>query len=505
MQEPVAGEDCRSLWRYVDQLVSDTNALLNMSGIFEGRIRGVNGIGILRLAGNAAELRIQTLGGDVGQGDQRIFTSLAIRSSHNPSDFGEAVSWTAFVAADATGLILFYLDGVLFAGITVLGGVAVSPSATGLGSGPHSVICAYSGDGRYFPATGTFTQIVRALTPPSVELSSDLNPSVYGNLVVFELQISAINPIPPAPLVTGLVLFNIDGVDTAYREVTRVAGQVFHALFQTNSLGYGPHNILATYLGDDNYGQDSDSLVQVVLRPGVVNVTADRNPVPINETVVFTATVARTGPSAPYPTGTIQFNASGSPIGSPVVLDNQGRAQIALQFLGPGESLIEADYSGDGRYAPGSGSMTETIVDIVVPDWLVFFPGGAGVPSLIAFGVLYNVPIEAQLTGGAHQNITGNVEIYVYGFVNILYSDGSNYSGGLRVSINGGAAIEPPTVFPGTTFEVPLASGFGNYTLAVAPGNGRIPLPGDTVNGLIGFTHYGRVSETLIAPGFFIP
>src|SRR5581483_8612786 len=176
LEPPKAGEDCRSLHRYVTELVERTNALLNMSGTYEGRVRSAMGMGHLRIVGQAAELRVFTHGGDsLDSSDNRIMPTVTLVSSHNPSNFGETVTFTCFVPADATGTVTSIADGVTFGVVTVSGGVAVAQ----------------------------LLQEVNALRPPVVQVSAQPNPAVKGiDFVVFLANVIGQDPIPPAPQIT---------------------------------------------------------------------------------------------------------------------------------------------------------------------------------------------------------------------------------------------------------------------------------------------------------------
>jgi hypothetical protein len=78
--------------------------------------------------------------------------------------------------------------------------------------------------------------------------------------------------------------------------------------------------------------------------------------------VTFSATVSGTNPFPGTPTGTVQFTADGSPLGSPVALDASGTATLTTSSLAVGTHHVSAVYSGDGDYAPATGNTVQHVV-----------------------------------------------------------------------------------------------------------------------------------------------
>lgn len=375
LEPPKAGEDCRSLHRYVTELVERTNALLNMSGTYEGRVRSAMGMGHLRIVGQAAELRVFTHGGDsLDSSDNRIMPTVTLVSSHNPSNFGETVTFTCFVPADATGTVTFIADGVTFGVVTVSGGVAVA-QLSGMGSGTHVITAAYSGDYRYFPASVQLLQQVNALRPPVVQVAAQPNPAVKGiDFVVFLANVIGQDPIPPAPQITGDVAFYIDNSLFESEPLSFLSGQTWRATTADNPINYldfGDHQILARYEGDQNYDPAWDTVtLRVLLAPNVV-VTASPNPVPPGFDTTLVCTVSRPYGNTPQPTGQVQFSDQNGNIGSPVDLDQNGVARLTFSAGNtPTVFHITGKYLGDDNYAPTQSAT----FDLQVVDALVVGP-----------------------------------------------------------------------------------------------------------------------------------
>ena len=93
-----------------------------------------------------------------------------------------------------------------------------------------------------------------------VAVTSDINPSIYGQNVTFT---ATVTPNPPGgDLPTGSVDFYDAGAFLGSAEL--IDGV---ATLSTDALGAGDHNITATYSGDDNYGEsDSDVYTQSVMK-----------------------------------------------------------------------------------------------------------------------------------------------------------------------------------------------------------------------------------------------
>ena len=94
----------------------------------------------------------------------------------------------------------------------------------------------------------------------------------------------------------------------------------------------------------------------------VTTVAADFNPSQVGHPVTFTATVMGDQPDPAAASGTVQFSLDGSPVGGPVALDAAGQATLGpITDLGLGTHTIGAAYSGNGDFAPSSGSVDQTV------------------------------------------------------------------------------------------------------------------------------------------------
>jgi hypothetical protein len=98
-------------------------------------------------------------------------TTTGLASSRNPSVYGEAVTFTATVAAFApgaglaTGTVSFSDGGTLLGTSGLVGGKAAYTTTTTspLASGTHPITATYNGDGNFFASSAALSQVVGAL------------------------------------------------------------------------------------------------------------------------------------------------------------------------------------------------------------------------------------------------------------------------------------------------------------------------------------------------------
>ena len=270
-------------------------------------------------------------------------SAIVLASSLNPSQFGNAVVFTASLPARATGTVNF-VDGSTLLGVGAVVSDAASITTSTLAIGTHPVTAIYSGDKNYLAASSTvLSQIVnKAVT--AVAVASSLNPAFVGNTITFTATVPA--------GATGAVTF-IDGV-TSLGIVTIAPGTA--PALSTNRLLVGTHTITAAYSGDANFSASaSAALLQTVnrLTPPITE-TSLLNPAPSGAAITLTATV----PVAA--TGTISFYEGTTLLGTGPV--SNGTASIATTSLAPGTHLITAVYSGDASYTMATATGLSEVV-----------------------------------------------------------------------------------------------------------------------------------------------
>ena len=172
-----------------------------------------------------------------------------------------------------------------------------------------------------------FVKVANAAT--STSISSDLNPSTYGDSVTFTATIS------PSPSGAGTVTFK-DGATVLCASATVITDA---ATCTTSTLAAGTHPITAEYSGASGFAASTGSLSQVV------------NQAPSTTLVSCPASVAYTG-SAHTP---CTANVTG--IGGL----SQSLAVSYTDNVNAGTATASATYAGDANHNPSNDSETFTI------------------------------------------------------------------------------------------------------------------------------------------------
>ena len=261
-------------------------------------------------------------------------TATTLKSSLNPSGFGQAVTFTATVtpvSGTATGSVTFK-DGATVLGTTSLSGGIATYSSSALAVGSHAITASFLGSTYFLTSvSGTVTQVVKADSTP--KLTSSANPSAYDQAVTFTATIT--HTASPTP--TGTVTFK-NGTATL-ATITVSGGK---ATYATSALAVGTHSITAVYSGDVNYiGSTSAALSQVVDKAGTsTTVVSSLNPSDFGDTVTFTATVKSS--TTGTPTGTVTFKNGSTTLGTATL--SSGKATYATSTLAVGTDTITAVY-----------------------------------------------------------------------------------------------------------------------------------------------------------------
>jgi hypothetical protein len=191
------------------------------------------------------------------------------------------------------------------------------------------------------PQTGTFTS-----------LTSNADPSVYGQPIRFTAQVSAIGGTP-----TGVVDFMEGGVVLSTGTLNYGI-----AVFTTNSLDPGDSGITAVYEGGGTYGgSTSFPVFQYVLPASTTNsLSSSANPATAGQRVTFTAVVAPVAPGQGTATGEVYFLLGSTVIGFAPL--NGGSASFTVSTLPTGNGRMLAVFGGDGQFMGAASSpLMETI------------------------------------------------------------------------------------------------------------------------------------------------
>ena len=268
--------------------------------------------------------------------------------------FGETATFTATVAtqgdnqATPSGLVLFTIDGVSGAPVSLSGGVATY-STSSLQGGAHSAVATFLGNAQFSTSSAQRSQNVYAIDP-SVSLSAAPPQVVAGQAVVLTATVSS-----PAGAPGGTVSF-VEG--STLGSATLDAGG--HATLSLPSLSAGPHSIIASYSGTASFNGASGG-AQLLVNHGSLSMTlsSSANPSAAGQQISITAHLAAIAPASGVATGSVTFSEGERNLGSGS-LDSSGNAQISYA-PGLGSHQILASYQGDASFDSVSGSLLQTV------------------------------------------------------------------------------------------------------------------------------------------------
>src|SRR5207249_1092441 len=152
------------------------------------------------------------------------------------------------------------------AGQTTFTTSALSPAA-------HSITAVYSGDANYNISTSPVLTQTVSKSDTATALSSSVNPTTYGQPIIFTANVTAIAPGSGTP--TGTVSF-VDGATTLATR-TLSAGQ---AAYTNSSLTASNHTITAVYNGNPSFNPStSPAVLQTVNKADTITtLTTSANP-----------------------------------------------------------------------------------------------------------------------------------------------------------------------------------------------------------------------------------
>jgi Bacterial Ig-like domain (group 3)/FG-GAP-like repeat len=206
----------------------------------------------------AANAEHNTVGVLLHSPASRSTTKTTLRSSLNPSTYGQAVTWTATVTSSGsitpTGKVKFTWSGYTIGSATLnSSGVAILTKSN-LNADTYPLTAVYVGDANNLGSTSAVLNQVVLQTTTSATLTSSPNPSAQGQAVTFTATISSPTVVP-----TGPVTF------TAGKTVlgtAQLSGR--KAKFTSSTLAVGSTKVTATYYGNSNIAKSSASVTQTV-------------------------------------------------------------------------------------------------------------------------------------------------------------------------------------------------------------------------------------------------
>jgi hypothetical protein len=191
-------------------------------------------------------------------------TTTAVVSNHDPSKFGQLVTFTATVAAVApaagvpTGTATFK-RGATTLGTSALSGGSATLQTGALAVGNHPITAVYGGNANFTRSTSrVLTQNVTKGATKTV-LTSSPKPSMPGNPVKLTATVTAVAPAQGTR--TGNVTFK-NGAN-ALGTKALVAGE---ATLQTSALPAGNNKLTATYAGSGTFNPSTSPVLNHPVR-----------------------------------------------------------------------------------------------------------------------------------------------------------------------------------------------------------------------------------------------
>src|SRR6201987_4519781 len=231
----------------------------------------------------------------------------ALNSSLNPSTYGQTITLSATLPADATGTVQFYDGASALGGSVPLASGAAAINVARLTAGTHSISAQYSGDSNYTSATAALSQVINQVTPgqggfSSVAIASSSNPSSYGQ----PIQLTSTVPADA----TGTIVFMDGSTPLGTATISGASANIMVA-----TLTAGSHSLTANYSGDANYtSATSSTLTQSVTQAATIaELTATPLTATVGTNIALSGMVDTRGD---VPTGTVTLMDGGSSIGT---------------------------------------------------------------------------------------------------------------------------------------------------------------------------------------------
>ncbi len=342
-------------------------------------------------------------------------TTTVLKSSINPSVFGQTVVFTATVTSGATagipaGTITFDDGGTILKTVTLDATGVAAYSISTLAVSDHVITASFvsAANANFLPSSGSLTQVVNEVS--KTVLVSSVNPSTLGQSVTFTGTVTILGGGGVAPD-EGQMIFT-DGT-TGATLGTVILNAAGVASIPVSNLTVGIHAITATW-GADNpdhilgstsntVQQDVQAQTSLVLLP-----LPNPNPSTYGLPVTLSATLTTTGPIAP--TGSIAFLDGPTQIGKGPLAPN-GIATFTTSALTAGTHPITASYVGDVNNTPAlSPPVSEVVNKTQTSTTLVSAPtiGIAGKPVVLTATVQVVAGLGA-ITGTVTFTENGNI------------------------------------------------------------------------------------------------
>jgi hypothetical protein len=386
----------------------------------------------------------------------KLASAVLLASAPNPSVFGQAAVFIAFVVSTGnaggtpTGAVTLTEGSTTLAANVSLSNGHAAFSTTSLAVGSHTISAVYAGDGNFKASSSSTTQMVNR-DATLIALSASANPSAFGQVVTFTATVGAGTPGSGVP--TGTVDFKEGTSDLTPSGVSLSGGR---ATFTASSLSVGQHTLSASYNGDARFlsSRGDDSAAPEVVNKGSTRtvLTAFPDPAVFGQTVSFTANVSVLTPGKGTPTGSMTFTDGTTTLGN-VSLNASGRAVFTTTSLSRGSHAITATYTGDSNFL---GSAYANFGVVVQADATTTTVTVSVNPAIVNSAITFTAAVQANAPGGGTPTGT------------ITFKDITTAVGTATLNGSGQATFSTPQLALGTHAITATYGGNTNFTSSVS-------------------------------------
>jgi LPXTG-site transpeptidase (sortase) family protein len=434
--------------------------------------------------------------GTLNQSVGTASTGTTLISNNNPSLVGQSVTFTATVSVTPpgsgtpTGTVTFFNGATNIGTGTLNGSGQATLTMSALLAGTHSITAVYSGDSSYSTSTSAALSQQVNKTGTTSSITADINPSVFGESVMFTATVASVTSGTP----TGTVEF-FNGATNLGTVTLDSSGQ---ATLSTSTLSVATHSITVVYAGDANFDASTSSVLSQVINQAATTtgLASSANPSTYGQSVTFTATVNVVAPGAGAPTGTVEFFDGATSLGTGT-LNGSGQATFstsALDVAGSPHS-ITATYNGDAHFSSSTSSAVSQVVQQATTSTSL---ASSANPSVFGQSVTFTATVSSS-TGTP----TGTVEFF----------DGATSLGTATLDGSGQATLTTSILSVTSHSITATYAGSTNYagstsstlTQVVNKANTSTTLVSNTNPSLVGQSVTFTATVAAVAPGVGTP
>ena len=286
-------------------------------------------------------------------------TSLSLTASPNPSYPGQAVTFTAQITSsygpipDGELLAFYYGATMMGTGVTADGMATFVTSS--LSPKTYTIKAIYSGDATFKTSSGTVTHVAYG-NPTGTTLSTNLNPSIYGQKVTFQAMVYSLNPPYPTP--TGKVKFTWDRFTIGSATLISNIPGMAEATLTTSNLNADPYPLTAVYTGDATSAASTSEVVNQVVLQTTTSATLTSSPNPSSSGQAVTLTAKITSPTV-VAKGPVTFTMGKTVLGAVQLIG--GKATLTTSSLPVGTTIVTVTYEGNSNIARSTASVTQVV------------------------------------------------------------------------------------------------------------------------------------------------